>query len=62
MSVKLILKEGELEYAILPHEVYMRRVAVVEMLEDIRDYDTAAAGNSPSYLSQLETGKWTGTA
>lgn len=88
----------------IPYEVYEQLVADSEMLEDIRDYDTAVralengeelipaevvyalleganpirvwrehrglsqvalaqeAGISSSYLSQLETGKRTGTA
>lgn len=104
MSVQLILKEGQPEYAVIPYEVYVRLVEDAEMLEDIRDYDAAvqavengeelipsdvvyalleggnpirvwreyrglslgalaaAAGISSSYLSQLETGKRTGTA
>lgn len=104
MSVQVILKEGQPEYAILPHPDYLRLVEDAEMLADIRDYDAArqrieqgeetlpdyavyalvdgknlirvwrdyrgmtqqqlamAAGISASYLSQLESGKHTGTA
>ncbi len=104
MSVQVILKEGKPEYAIIPYEDYERLLADAEMLEDIRDYDTAvqalekgeelipaevvyallaganpirvwreyrgisqgalaeAIGISAAYLSQLETGKRTGTA
>lgn len=104
MSVQMILKEGKSEYAIIPYEDYERLLADAEMLEDIRDYDTAvqalekgeelipaevvyallaganpirvwreyrgisqgalaeAIGISAAYLSQLETGKRTGTA
>ena len=41
MSVQLILKEGQPEYAFIPYETYMRLVEDAEMLTDIRDYDTA---------------------
>lgn len=41
MSVQLILKEGQPEYAVIPYETYMRLVEDAEMLADIRDYDTA---------------------
>ena len=41
MSVQLILKEGQPEYAIIPYETYMRLVEDAEMLADIRDYDAA---------------------
>ena len=41
MSVHLILKEGQPEYAIIPYETYMRLVEDAEMLADIRDYDAA---------------------
>ena len=41
MSVQLILKEGQPEYAIIPYETYMRLVEDAEMLDDIRDYDAA---------------------
>lgn len=103
MSVQLILKEGQPEYAVLPYDTYLRLVEDAEMLADIRDYDAAMqaiaegeelipaevvyaildganpirvwrehrglsqgelaakAGISPSYLSQLESGKRDGT-
>jgi len=41
MSVQLILKEGQPEYAVVPYETYVRLVADAEMLADIRDYDAA---------------------
>lgn len=41
MSVQLILKEGQPEYAVIPYDTYMRLVEDAEMLADIRDYDTA---------------------
>lgn len=104
MNVQIIEKEGKPEWAVLPYEEYLRLVDEVEMLQDIRDYDTAkqalaegeelvpaeltyaildgenpirvwreyrgmtqqeladAAGISKSYLSQIESGKRTGTA
>ncbi|MBK7216455.1 MAG: helix-turn-helix transcriptional regulator [Candidatus Promineofilum sp.] len=41
MSVQLILKEGQPEYAVLPYDVYLRLVEDAEMLADVRDYDEA---------------------
>jgi len=41
MSVQVILKEGQPEYAVVPYETYVRLVADAEMLADIRDYDAA---------------------
>ena len=41
MSVQLILKEGQPEYAVVPYETYVRLVEDAEMLADIRDYDAA---------------------
>ena len=41
MSVQLILKEGQPEYAVLPYDVYLRLVEDAEMLADVRDYDVA---------------------
>ena len=103
MNIQFILKEGVLEYAILPYETYLRLIEDAEMLADERDYDAAVQaiadgeelvpaevvyalldggnpirvwreyrglsqgelaerpGNSPSYLSQLESGKRDGT-
>ena len=41
MSVQLILREGQPEYAVLPYDVYLRLVEDAEMLADVRDYDEA---------------------
>jgi predicted transcriptional regulator len=41
MSVQLILKEGQPEYAVLPYDMYVRLVEDAEMLADVRDYDAA---------------------
>ena len=41
MSVQLILKEGQPEYAVIPYEIYVQLVEDAEMLGDIRDYDEA---------------------
>lgn len=43
MSVQIIIKEGQPEYAVVPYETYLRLVEDAEMLEDIRDYDAALA-------------------
>ena len=41
MSVQVIEKNGQPEWAVLPYEEYQRLVAEAEMLQDIRDYDEA---------------------
>jgi ribosome-binding protein aMBF1 (putative translation factor) len=48
MSVQVIKKDGEPEWAVLPYEEYERLVQEAEMLQDVRAYDeakkTVAAG------------------
>jgi DNA-binding XRE family transcriptional regulator len=104
MSVQIIERDGNPEWAVIPYKEYLRLVAEAEMLQDVRDYDTVleaiekgeeetiparvvyaildggnpirvwreyrgltqqqlseAAGISKPYLSQLESGKRTGT-
>lgn len=103
MSVQIIAKDGEPEWAVLPYAEYEQLRDAAEMLADIQAYDAAkarlaageetvpaavtfalldgeqpivvwrkhrgltqqqlaeAAGISKAYLSQLETGKRTGT-
>ena len=39
MSVQLIERNGQPEWAIQPYEDYLRLVEQAEMLEDIQDYD-----------------------
>jgi DNA-binding XRE family transcriptional regulator len=39
MSVQIIEKNGQPEWAVVPYEEYQRLVAEAEMLQDIRDYD-----------------------
>lgn len=41
MSVQVIEKNGQPEWAVVPYEVYLRLVEDAEMLQDVRDYDTA---------------------
>ena len=41
MSVQLILKEGQPEYAVIPYATYVQLVEDAEMLADIHDYDEA---------------------
>ena len=41
MTVQIILKEGAPEWAVVPYETYLHLVEDAEMLQDIRDYDTA---------------------
>jgi len=104
MSVQIIERDGNPEWAVIPYKEYLRLVAEAEMLQDVRDYDTLLeaiekgeeeiipakvvyaildgenpirvwreyrqltqqqlaekAGISTPYLSQLESGKRTGT-
>ena len=39
MSVQIIEKNGQPEWAVVPYEEYQRLVADAEMLQDIRDHD-----------------------
>ena len=39
MSVQIIEKDGQPEWAVVPYEEYQRLVAEAEMLQDVRDYD-----------------------
>lgn len=43
MSVQIIERDGEPEWAVLPYDIYLQLVEEAEMLQDIRDYDTAKA-------------------
>lgn len=104
MSVQIIERDGNPEWAVIPYKEYLRLVAEAEMLQDVRDYDSLLeavdngeeeiipakvvyaildgenpirvwreyrqltqkqlaemAGISTPYLSQLESGKRTGT-
>lgn len=104
MSVQIIERDGNPEWAVIPYKDYLKLVEKAEMLQDISDYDDAidavekgeelipsevtyaildganpirvwrnhrgltqkqvsdAAGISKPYLSQIESGKRTGTA
>jgi hypothetical protein len=39
MSVQIIERDGQPEWAIVPYEEYLQLLEQAEMLEDIRDYD-----------------------
>jgi DNA-binding XRE family transcriptional regulator len=41
MTVQIIRKAGEPEWAVLPYETYLKLAEDAEMLADIRDYDAA---------------------
>jgi DNA-binding XRE family transcriptional regulator len=41
MSVQVIAKNGQPEWAVVPFEEYVRLVADAEMLADMRDFDQA---------------------
>ena len=41
MSVQIIKKNGNPEWAVIPYKEYLRLVAEAEMLQDVRDYDAA---------------------
>ena len=43
MSVQIIEKNGQPEWAVVPYEEYQRLVEAAEMLQDIWDYDTVKA-------------------
>jgi DNA-binding XRE family transcriptional regulator len=43
VSVQLIVKNGQPEWAVLPYRDYLRLVEQAEMLEDIQDYDRIKA-------------------
>ena len=40
MSVQIIERDGNPEWAVIPYKEYVRLVAEAEMLQDVRDYDT----------------------
>ncbi len=41
MSVQIIKREGEPEWAVVPYREYLRLIEKAEMLQDIQDYDAA---------------------
>jgi DNA-binding XRE family transcriptional regulator len=43
MSVQVIKRDGQPEWAIVPYEEYLQLLEQAEMLEDIRDYDAIKA-------------------
>ena len=43
MSVQVIEKNGQIEWAVIPYAEYQKLLEAAEMLEDIRAYDTAKA-------------------
>ena len=42
-NIQLIERDGKPEWAVLPYDEYLKLVERAEMLEDIRDFDTAKA-------------------
>ena len=40
MSIQIIERDGNPEWAVIPYRDYLRLVAEAEMLQDVRDYDT----------------------
>jgi len=40
MSVQIIERDGNPEWAVIPYKEYLQLVAEAEMLQDVRDYDT----------------------
>jgi len=40
-QIQVIERDGEPEWAVLPYHVYLQLVEDAEMLQDIRDYDSA---------------------
>ena len=43
MNVQIIERDGKPEWAVIPYELYLQLAEEAEMLQDIRDYDTAKA-------------------
>ncbi len=43
MSIQVIERNGKPEWAVVPYETYLQLVEQAEILEDIRDYDSAKA-------------------
>lgn len=43
MSVQIIERNGNPEWAVIPYEEYLRLVEEAEMLDDVREYDKAVA-------------------
>jgi DNA-binding XRE family transcriptional regulator len=41
MTVQIIKRDGQPEWAVIPYETYQRLAEDAEMLQDIRDYDEA---------------------
>ena len=41
MSIQVIERNGKPEWAVVPYETYLQLVEQAEMLQDIRDYDSA---------------------
>lgn len=41
MTVQIIKKDGQPEWAVVPYETYQRLIEDAEMLQDIREYDQA---------------------
>jgi DNA-binding XRE family transcriptional regulator len=41
MTIQIIKRDGQPEWAVIPYEEYLRLVEEAEMLRDIRDYDLA---------------------
>jgi len=57
MSIQIIELNGKPEWAVVPYEDYLQLVDLAEMLQDIRDYDSAKealeAGNEELIPSQV---------
>ena len=43
MSIQIIERYGQPEWAIVPYDEYLQLIEQAEMLEDLRDYDTIKA-------------------
>ena len=41
MSVQIILRDGQPEWAVIPYDAYTQLIEDAEMLADIREYDAA---------------------
>jgi len=42
-TIQLIQRDGKPEWAVLPYKTYLELVEQAEILQDVRDFDTAKA-------------------
>ena len=55
MRVQIIERNGNPEWVVIPYRDYLRLVAEVEMLQDVRDYDAILEAVEQDYEAVMET-------